>query len=304
MMWPDNKSFAFTIVDDTDNSTLHNTKPVYDLLREVGLKTTKTVWIYPPRDKFTGDCLNDENYLNFILELKANGFEIASHGVGSGSFTREEILKGFELYKNKMGDFPMTHINHAQNPDNLYWGNRSGSKWLQAYARKRIPNEKFFGHDPNSKHFWGDFSKQNIQYIRGRVISRINTLKYDPKMPYRDKDKSAYSNFWFSSSDGANVTKFNELISKKNVNQLEKESGLCIVYTHFASGFFKDGILNKDFELNIRYLAERNGWFVPANEILDYLRSKNTHKEAVTERYLAWLDVKKFVGDKMKRLTR
>jgi hypothetical protein len=44
MNWPNNKDFAFTIIDDTDNSTVSNVKPIYNLLADLGLKTTKTVW--------------------------------------------------------------------------------------------------------------------------------------------------------------------------------------------------------------------------------------------------------------------
>jgi hypothetical protein len=44
--WPNGKSFAFTIVDDTDEATVNNVKPIYDLLYELGFKTTKTVWLF------------------------------------------------------------------------------------------------------------------------------------------------------------------------------------------------------------------------------------------------------------------
>ena len=57
MIWPQNKEFAFTIIDDTDFATKKNIKPVYDLLYDLGFLTTKTVWVYPPKDKFTGQSL-------------------------------------------------------------------------------------------------------------------------------------------------------------------------------------------------------------------------------------------------------
>ena len=44
MRWPEDKAFAFTIIDDTDYATIENIKPVYDFLYDAGLKTTKTVW--------------------------------------------------------------------------------------------------------------------------------------------------------------------------------------------------------------------------------------------------------------------
>jgi len=79
--FPDGKEFAFTIVDDTDNATVENVKPVYDHLYNCGLRTTKTVWVYPPQEgnSFTGECLLDENYFQFMKELQERGFEIALH---------------------------------------------------------------------------------------------------------------------------------------------------------------------------------------------------------------------------------
>ena len=42
--FPDGKRFAFTIFDDTDVGTLESLRPIYDLLAQLGLRTTKTVW--------------------------------------------------------------------------------------------------------------------------------------------------------------------------------------------------------------------------------------------------------------------
>lgn len=119
--WPNNKNFAFAIVDDTDNSDINNIKPVYDYLYECGLKTTKTVWVYPSRNQFTGDSLMNKEYLEFVKELIDKGFEIGLHNVGSGDFYREEILEGITIFKEKLGHTPRMHINHANNKDNIYW---------------------------------------------------------------------------------------------------------------------------------------------------------------------------------------
>ena len=42
--WPDGKAFAFSVFDDTDLSTLENAPAVYRLLRDLGFRTTKSVW--------------------------------------------------------------------------------------------------------------------------------------------------------------------------------------------------------------------------------------------------------------------
>lgn len=276
--WPENKSFAFTIVDDTDNGTVENLRPVYDLLYQNGLRTTKTVWVYPPRDNFTGQCLLDNSYENFIKQLHQLGFEIALHNVGSGHFTRDEILVGLETFNEIMGFYPTMQINHASNPDNIYWGITRYTKVLSAlmeliYGERR----SYYGTDPNSDHFWGDISKGHFKYIRNHTFNGIDTLRYDPKMPYRVAAKDEYSNYWFSSSDAHTVKEFNALTMPEKVKRLVRRSGLCIVYTHFAYGFVdSEGNLDTTFRDNIQFLSEQNGWFAPASEILDYLRRQTT----------------------------
>ncbi|MCL0034155.1 hypothetical protein M1M94_01495 [Thermodesulfovibrionales bacterium] len=272
MEFPGGKDFAFTIVDDTDNATVENVKLVYDHLHKYGLRTTKTVWVYPPQagNPYIGECLLDEDYLVFIRELQQRGFEIALHNVGSGTFTRSEIIRGMEIFEDKIGHFPQVHINHASNPDNIYWGHKRVSFPLSLVYRA-MKRQHFSGEKKDSPFFWGDMHKKYIKYTRNFTFGDINTLRADPWFPYADKKKSKYSNFWFSSSDGADVAKFVDLLSPKNVDRLANEQGVCIVYTHFASGFVKDGVLDKGFASAIEYLASKNGWFVPASDILDHL---------------------------------
>ena len=99
--------FWFSIVDDTDDATLENIKPVYDFLYSKGILITKTVWVYPPRDKpSSGDSLQRPEYLEFIRDLHRKGFEIALHNVGSGDYTREEILGVWKSSKRSSVSIP------------------------------------------------------------------------------------------------------------------------------------------------------------------------------------------------------
>ena len=88
--WPENKDFVFTVIDDTDNATVRNIQLVYDYLYKKGMLTTKSVWVYRPRDRFRGESLSDEKYCSYIKNLMEKGYEIAFHNVASGSFTRNE----------------------------------------------------------------------------------------------------------------------------------------------------------------------------------------------------------------------
>ncbi len=45
-VWPGGHKFAFSIFDDTDWATVENVKPVYDLLADLGMRTTKSVWMF------------------------------------------------------------------------------------------------------------------------------------------------------------------------------------------------------------------------------------------------------------------
>ena len=303
LVLPNNKKFAFTIIDDTDNGTVENTKPVYDYLYEKGIITTKTVWVYPSRDKFTGGFLQDEDYLKFILNLKDNGYEIALHNVGSGSFSRKEIIEGIEIFNKLIGYYPKMQINHASNPDNIYWGIERYNSIVKLIVKILFGDKRsYYGNKENSDYFWGDFCKDKIKYIRNLIFNDINTYKLDKKMPYLVKNKSIYSNYWFSSSDAHTVEEFNHLVNPKNIDQLVRENGICIVYTHFASGFVdKNGLLDPVFKKNVDYLSNRTGWFVPASTLLDYLKVQQ-EGEYVSSFYLNKLEIKWLIDRIVKKI--
>ena len=84
MIWPDGKKAAFAIIDDTDDAVMPDITRVYDTLINNGVKSTKTVWVYPVRDKhlFKGATLtSDPEYAMFVKNLVSLGFEIGLHNV-------------------------------------------------------------------------------------------------------------------------------------------------------------------------------------------------------------------------------
>ena len=122
--WPQGKRFAFTIVDDTDRSTVENVGPVYDFLSELGLRTTKTIWplapLGPPRS--SGQSLEDPDYRRWVLELKDRGFEIAMHGTSDETSTHERVLRGLNYFQDVIGQDPRLHVNHTGQVESIYWG--------------------------------------------------------------------------------------------------------------------------------------------------------------------------------------
>ncbi len=274
-IWPEGKDFAFTIIDDTDNATLARIRPIYELLSELGLRTTKTVWVYPaPESERWGDTdtLEDPAYRAYILDLQARGFEIALHGVRGASSTRDVIQRGLAGYQEVLGRPPRIHVNHAQNLDNLYWGSARVPRWRRALHLHGALATDSLGHEERSDFFWGDLCRGMIHYVRGLSFPDLNTLRCDPYMPYWDRNYR-YVNAWFSCSNGEDVAKFRRLLAPSNVGRLVAQRGLCIVYTHFGKPGFVTaaGSVAEDIHAILTTIAASNGWFRPVSEILDFL---------------------------------
>lgn len=263
--------FRFSIIDDTDDAFLHNIKPIYNLLFRYKIFITKTVWVYPPRDKHSkGDSLQNPEYLKFIKELYQRGFEIALHNVGSGNFTKGEIQKGLNEFKDKLGVYPNININHSYNPDSVYGGYKRFNFPFRQVVKLLYPqySKQFKGEVEGSIYFWGDLHKEIIQFSRNHEIDQINTTKFDPYMPYLDTFRSKYANYWFSATFAPNAWVFNRVINRCTIDKLEKEQGTCIVFTHLGY-FMRDGKIDPGFVDAIKYLAsKKNGIYIPVTGLL------------------------------------
>ncbi|RJQ17683.1 MAG: hypothetical protein C4560_08190 [Nitrospiraceae bacterium] len=306
--YPEGKNFVFTITDDAHDQTVEKIKPVYDLLYELGLKTTIAVYVREParnngipdfelgslsreeRIEFIndslslkGDTLQQQDYLDYIRELKRRGFEIAIHTASAGNDLRDETIKAYEEYRDIFGEYPGMNIMHSNNLENAYWGHKVFGpgviRWVTEnvigaiYPKAKFP---FQGEEQGSPYFWGDILKEKTKYVRMWGTHDINTLKINPSMPYHDPQKP-YVNYWFSFSEGHTRKMFNKLLNDKNIEKLCKERGASIVYTHFASGFSRrsaDGsyVVDPASKTQLAKLSQRkDGWFVPVSELLDRL---------------------------------
>lgn len=273
MTFPGGKRFAFSIVDDTDLTTLERIRPIYDILTRHRLRTTKSVWVLPTGDTRNetnrGESLSDPAYLAFIKDLQNRGFEIALHGVRGGSSDRTDIIRGLEQFDRELGRGPTMHINHSRNLDNVYW---DSTRYLLPLYRwpQNLRRRESYGHDSGSAHFWGDLLQARVRYVRQFTFSEINLLKINPSMPYHRPD-APYVNLWFQTSNGANINAFEALLQPENLDQLEREGGVCLVYAHLGAGSFNQPGALERFEARIADVVSRNGWFAPASEILDHL---------------------------------
>lgn len=293
--FPGGKQFAFSIVDDTDLATLGRVKPLYEMLHRYGFRTTKTVWVlesnepsHPPNQ---GDTLRDPAYRAFILDLKKWGFEIALHGVRGGSSQRQDIIDGLEEFREALGEYPRIHINHSLNRDNVYWGEPRWSFVPFQWGYALVGKYKFSGHDSASAYFWGDLLKEHVSYVNQFTYSGINLLTVNPSMPYRLADKP-YVNYWFPTADGDNLDRFEVLLGTENLNRLEREGGVCLVYAHMGGGSFnRNGGADPRFEARLKELASRNGWFATASEILDYLKAQPGWRADLSFREVVRLEI-------------
>lgn len=280
IQWPDGKRFAFTVFDDTDRTDLASGPDVYALLRDLGMRTTKSVW--PIRGhgeaRVDGATCDDDAYLEWVRSLQRDGFEIALHNVAPVSSPRGEVERGLETFRTRFGAYPNAHANHATNRDALYWGASrltGAHRWLYQRLIGRKRRDRDGGSNPSSEYFWGDLAKAHVTYVRNFVFRDIDTLERCPNMPYHDRDRP-YVNFWFASSEGADRPSFCHTIREASQDRLEASGGACIMYTHFGVPNFRDGgRLHPRFVGLMTRLADKGGWFVPVSQLLDHLRTQN-----------------------------
>ena len=280
MKWKNGKQFAFTFCDDTDFATLENVKPVYDFLDELGMRSTKLVWLSNGDEsgKNLGDTCENKDYLEWLISIQNKGFEIGLHNVSASSSNRQDIEVGLENFRSLFGSSPVIHCNHTGCLDNLYWGNLRLSGWRRLLYNvwTRGKNSSIsFGHQAIDKHFWGDICQQQIQYVRNFTCDSLDTIKFCPQMPYHDV-KKPFVNFWFAATNASSPKYFRQNFTLPLVDKLIAEGGLCIAYAHFGAKYFRNGQIDEHFSHIMKYIAGKDGWFAPVSEMLDFLRNNES----------------------------
>lgn len=276
--YPGGRPFAFTILDDTDDATVENVRPIYDLLHELGFRTTKTAWpLDCPEGSdlfFAAETLQDPHYLEFVRELTERGFELAFHGATMESSPRERTLRGLAFLDEELPVPLKIHCNHGQNLENVYWGSRRYRTLLL-----RLPLElaewvagrpRYEGHRPGSPFFWGDVCRARFRFVRNFSFATLDTLAIPPHGPYR-LASTPWVNYWFNSSDAPDVAHFKRLVTRKGVAALRDAGGTCILSTHLGKGFVRDGRVDPAVEDRLRYIASLGGWLAPASDVLEHL---------------------------------
>ncbi len=305
MFWPNGHQFAFTIFDDTDYATLEKVKPIYDLLTDLGIRTTKSVWVLSGKGEpwNGGSTCEDHNYLNWLLELQQKGFEIALHNIAPCTSSRDYVRRGLDRFRELFGNQLMIHCNHVGCRENIYWGDARLSGWRRAaynvITRGRNRNV-FRGHVEGDPLFWGDLCRERVRYVRNFVFENLNTLAMCPEMPYHDSSKP-FVNFWFASANGATLEVFLRNFTRDRLDRLIHDGGLCVAYVHFAAGFAANGSADAEFRRRVEYVASKNGWFAPVAAVLDYLRGgADTADRTISPAALRRLETKWLAGKILK----
>lgn len=276
MRLPDNKRFAFSVLDDTDVATLDYIKPIYDFLGNLGMRTTKTVWPsrYSGPSPFAGShSLENPEYAEYIQRIQGLGFEIAFHGARMESSKRPETIRALGLFRDLLGAFPRTYAAHATNKENLYWGaDRIGTPLLRLLFRVLEGGRqgRFEGHVDGSEYFWGDLAREHLDYVRSFTFQRTDLSSILSNPVYTDRNRE-WVNRFFITADAEHVEDFVRLLRTENQERLEREGGVCIVSTHFGKGFVRGGEVRSDFRKVLEELSLRDGWFVPVADILDHV---------------------------------
>lgn len=283
--YPSGAEFAFTILDDTDDTTVNNGRPVYDLLKELNMRTTKTVWTFDttPENQgpyFAGETLSSPEYLHWVHELAESGFEIAFHNATMGSSLRGDTIRALDFLENEFGLPIQLHCNHGKNKENLYWGeeryNSKIIKWIFSLFSKyrKYPNPVFEGSTPDSPYYWSDIAAKRLSYMRAFAFRRINGMLIPPGRPFCDPVKQR-NPLLFNTADAPDVQSFNNLVNPASIDKLRKQRGWAIISTHLGKGFCRDNKVNSEFQKTMQYLSSQPGWFVPASQLLEFLKTEN-----------------------------
>ena len=293
--FPGGAKFAFTILDDTDDATVGNVRPIYELLRNLGMLVTKTAWPLdcPPERQgpfFAASTLQDRAYREFVKELVEGGFELGFHNATMGSSTREDTLEGLSFLEAELGVTPVVHANHGQNRENLYWGpERYRSRVLRlpvALLANLLGRPPYEGEVEGSPYFWGDVAHDRLRYVRSFAFTRLDTGRIPPGSPYSDPT-TPWVNLWFNTSDAPDARAFKRLVTEEGIDQLRARGSYTIISTHLGKGFVRDGRVDARVEELLRHVASLDGWFVPVSTLLD--RLVEVHGRKVMKVPTRWL---------------
>jgi len=249
---------AVAITDDPDDSSLPKIKAIYDFLMEINFPVTRAMWVYPKTEytgtpplkcEFVAPLLSDPECLQYCKKLQSKGFEICLHGASCGNNNRKRTLDALNFINEHFEPSPV-FICHSKNAENLYWDANTANAPVEKMLLQLYTKNRCFGEIPDSQYFWGDICREKINYIRLYRTRSVNTLAFNPSMPYHDFSKP-FVNYWFSATKGY----IPKLFSQSNLDQLCAQNGASILYQYLHKYINEDLTIPKQIRESLERVA-------------------------------------------------
>ena len=267
---------GISIADDPDNGTFKAFRKIYDLLLDLNFPTTRAMWVYPNEQKtgipnlnvsFFAPLLTEKKCLEYCKKLNEHGFEICLHGASCGNNSREKTIEALKYLENNISGCT-SYICHSKNAENLYWDTKVAHSKILKYLLGFYTSNHCFGEISCSPYFWGDICRERIKYIRLFRTRNLNTLSFNPSMPYHIFDKP-YVNYWYSATKGY----IPNLLRPENLEMLCEENGLGILYQYMHKYVNNSNEINPAVKESLIRVADHSGILIkPVSWMLDRLK--------------------------------
>lgn len=274
---PDSYQAAVAITDDPDNGDILAFKTMYDFLMSIDFPTTRAMWVYknaeptgtpPLKINFTAPLLTESECLDYCKVLTKKGFEICLHGASSGNNNRFQTIDALNFLAKEINPSSV-YICHSKNAENLYWDVRTANSAIEKKILQLYTKNICFGEVVDSPYFWGDICREKIRFIRMFRTRAVNTLSFNPSMPYHDFSKP-FVNFWFSATKGYIPTLFTE----SNIDKLCEQHGASILYQYMHKYIISTSVIKDEVKRALERVAGDSRILKkPASFILERLKS-------------------------------
>lgn len=277
--YPDGCRFAFTIVHDADSAYSARLAPLFDVFDDLGFRITASAFAFwaswarngsiwsewRQASAFTAPIavpLCDPTERRFYQRLASRGHEVALHSPSDTSNTPAEIADAFELYKSTFDRYPAVYTEHSSRSNKDAQSNEGSDPASPYYCRDLlleydpwiwVDGPGGLRDDDDGKHF--------------EIPPTASPLNHHANQQYGLGKAFVRTGRWTrGNGDG-----FLESYSEENIDTLERDGGMALVYTHLDDGWLEPGTrrMRADLETRLRYLAGKPGWFAPAGEILE-----------------------------------
>lgn len=282
--YPAGYRFAFTIVHDADSAYSKRLAPLFEVFDALGLRLTVSVFalwaewardgaiwskwrgLPDPVERFRAPVavpLCDEEECRFYQSLAARGHEIALHTPSETSSRREDLPRAFELFARAFGHYPRVYVEHSCKGKKDALSNQGADPTSPYYCRDLlIEYGPWVWVDGRGGQYMDEFPSAYFAIPPdGSPINRGANQRYGLAKAFCRTGR------WVDcDGDG-----FLRSYSTANLDALERDGGLALVYNHLEAGWLDPttGGMRADLRRQLDYLAAKPGWFAPAGEILD-----------------------------------